>query len=112
MEGDAGKVLFEALAEVSGIAPDVVIEAELAPIMAATFTGFPLVPLSALQVLSIDLGSDVLPALALGAERPRRIGPDPGRDQHHGRVAARGQRWAHGDGSGRIQAAGPPVPIR
>jgi Ca2+-transporting ATPase len=44
--------------------------AELAPILAATFAGFPLVPLSALQVLSIDLGSDVLPALALGAERP------------------------------------------
>ena len=44
--------------------------AELAPILAATFVGFPLVPLSALQVLSIDLGSDVLPALALGAERP------------------------------------------
>lgn len=35
-----------------------------------TFVGFPLVPLSALQVLAIDLGSDVLPALALGAERP------------------------------------------
>jgi len=32
--------------------------------------GFPLVPLTALQVLAIDLGSDVLPALALGAERP------------------------------------------
>jgi Ca2+-transporting ATPase len=44
--------------------------AELAPILAATFVGFPLVPLSALQVLCIDLGSDVLPALALGAERP------------------------------------------
>jgi Ca2+-transporting ATPase len=44
--------------------------AELAPILAAAFAGFPLVPLSALQVLSIDLGSDVLPALALGAERP------------------------------------------
>lgn len=44
--------------------------AELAPILAATLVGFPLVPLSALQVLSIDLGSDVLPALALGAERP------------------------------------------
>ncbi|HUY47790.1 MAG TPA: cation-transporting P-type ATPase [Streptosporangiaceae bacterium] len=44
--------------------------AELAPILAATFAGFPLVPLSALQVLAIDLGSDVLPALALGAERP------------------------------------------
>ena len=44
--------------------------AELAPILAATFVGFPLVPLSALQVLAIDLGSDVLPALALGAEVP------------------------------------------
>ncbi len=44
--------------------------AELAPILAATFVGFPLVPLSALQVLAIDLGSDVLPALALGAQRP------------------------------------------
>lgn len=44
--------------------------AELAPILAATVIGFPLVPLSALQVLAIDLGSDVLPALALGAELP------------------------------------------
>jgi len=43
--------------------------AELSPILVATFVGFPLVPLSALQVLAIDLGSDVLPALALGAER-------------------------------------------
>ncbi len=47
--------------------------AELAPILAATFVGFPLVPLTALQVLAIDLGSDVMPALALGAE-----GPEPG----------------------------------
>jgi magnesium-transporting ATPase (P-type) len=44
--------------------------AELAPILVATFIGFPLVPLSALQVLAIDLGSDVLPALALGSEPP------------------------------------------
>ena len=44
--------------------------AELAPILAATVVGFPLVPLTALQVLAIDLGSDVMPALALGAERP------------------------------------------
>jgi P-type Ca2+ transporter type 2C len=44
--------------------------AELAPILAATLVGFPLVPLTALQVLAIDLGSDVMPALALGAERP------------------------------------------
>jgi calcium-translocating P-type ATPase len=46
--------------------------AELAPILVAAFVGFPLVPLSALQVLAIDLGSDVLPALALGAEVPER----------------------------------------
>jgi P-type Ca2+ transporter type 2C len=43
---------------------------ELGPILAATFTGFPLVPISAVQILAIDLGSDVMPALALGAERP------------------------------------------
>jgi magnesium-transporting ATPase (P-type) len=44
--------------------------AELVPILAATFVGFPLVPISAIQILAIDLGSDVLPALALGAEPP------------------------------------------
>jgi magnesium-transporting ATPase (P-type) len=44
--------------------------AELTPILAATFVGFPLVPITALQILAIDLGSDVLPALALGAEPP------------------------------------------
>ena len=43
---------------------------ELVPILAATFTGFPLVPISAVQILAIDLGTDVLPALALGAEPP------------------------------------------
>ncbi|HUD39784.1 MAG TPA: cation-transporting P-type ATPase, partial [Streptosporangiaceae bacterium] len=37
---------------------------ELAPILIAAAVGFPLVPLSALQVLTIDLGSDILPALA------------------------------------------------
>ena len=42
--------------------------AELTPILVAVFVGFPLVPLSALQVLAIDLGSDVMPALALGTE--------------------------------------------
>lgn len=44
--------------------------AELMPILIAPFVGFPLVPLTALQVLAIDLGSDVMPALALGAEPP------------------------------------------
>jgi len=45
---------------------------ELMPYLFATVARIPLVPLSALQVLSIDLGSDVLPALALGAENPER----------------------------------------
>ncbi|MGO9875013.1 MAG: cation-translocating P-type ATPase [Acidimicrobiia bacterium] len=44
--------------------------AELSPILISVFVGFPLVPLTALQVLAIDLGSDVMPALALGAEPP------------------------------------------
>ena len=44
--------------------------AELVPILVATFAGFPLVPITAVQILAIDLGSDVLPALALGAEPP------------------------------------------
>jgi Ca2+-transporting ATPase len=43
---------------------------ELIPFLFATLAGIPLVPLSALQVLAIDLGSDVLPGLALGAEDP------------------------------------------
>ncbi|MBV8304449.1 MAG: cation transporting ATPase C-terminal domain-containing protein, partial [Acidimicrobiia bacterium] len=43
---------------------------ELMPILVGYFIGFPLVPFTALQILSIDLGSDVMPALALGAEPP------------------------------------------
>ncbi|QUQ64087.1 cation-translocating P-type ATPase [Kutzneria sp. CA-103260] len=43
---------------------------ELVPILVATFAGFPLVPITTLQILAIDLGADVLPALALGAEPP------------------------------------------
>ncbi len=51
--------------------------AELFPFVFATVTGLGLVPLGALQVLAIDLGSDVLPGLALGVEKPggRRHGP-------------------------------------
>jgi Ca2+-transporting ATPase len=44
--------------------------AELFPFVFATVTGLGLVPLGALQVLAIDLGSDVLPGLALGVEDP------------------------------------------
>ena len=43
---------------------------ELFPFVFATLTGVHLVPLTALQVLAIDLGSDVLPGLALGTEKP------------------------------------------
>jgi magnesium-transporting ATPase (P-type) len=44
--------------------------AELMPFLFVTAAGIPLVPLTALQVLAIDLGSDVAPALALGTEKP------------------------------------------
>ncbi len=44
--------------------------AELFPFIFAALGGVRLVPLGALQVLSIDLGSDVLPGLALGTEHP------------------------------------------
>jgi P-type Ca2+ transporter type 2C len=44
--------------------------AELFPFVFAALAGVNLVPLGALQVLSIDLGSDVLPGLALGTEHP------------------------------------------
>jgi len=44
--------------------------AELFPFIFATVAGVNLVPLGALQVLAIDLGSDVLPGLALGTEQP------------------------------------------
>jgi P-type Ca2+ transporter type 2C len=43
---------------------------ELMPVLVAAAVGFPLVPITALQILAIDLGSDVLPALALGTEPP------------------------------------------
>ncbi len=43
--------------------------AELLPFIAFVLLGVPL-PLTVLQILIIDLGTDQLPALALGAERP------------------------------------------
>ena len=43
---------------------------ELIPFVFVSLAGVPLVPLTALQVLAIDLGSDVAPALALGTENP------------------------------------------
>jgi len=43
--------------------------AELAPFAAYVLTGIPL-PLKVLQVLAVDLGTDLIPALGLGAEKP------------------------------------------
>jgi magnesium-transporting ATPase (P-type) len=43
---------------------------ELMPYLFVTVAGIPMVPLTALQVLAIDLCSDVAPALALGTENP------------------------------------------
>jgi Ca2+-transporting ATPase len=43
--------------------------AELAPFAAFVLTGIPL-PLKIVQVLAVDLGTDLVPALALGAEPP------------------------------------------
>jgi magnesium-transporting ATPase (P-type) len=78
---------------------------ELFPIVFTTLAGLPVVPLNALQILSIDLGSDVLPALALGTEEP-----EPGLLQHPPRP--RGERLMSRALIGRfvflgaIQAAG------
>jgi len=45
--------------------------AELVPCLAFVLLRVPL-PLSVLQILSVDLGTDILPALALGTEKPDR----------------------------------------
>ena len=42
---------------------------ELVPFLAYVFLGIPL-PLTVMQILAVDLGTDLLPALALGAEPP------------------------------------------
>jgi P-type Ca2+ transporter type 2C len=42
---------------------------ELVPFLAFVFLGVPL-PLTVVQILAVDLGTDLLPALALGAEPP------------------------------------------
>jgi len=42
---------------------------ELVPYLAFMLFGIPL-PLTIIQILAVDLGTDMLPALALGAERP------------------------------------------
>ncbi len=57
---------------------------ELVPYLAFVLFGIPL-PLTIIQILAVDLGTDMLPALALGAEKP-----DPGVMQRPPR--ARGER--------------------
>jgi calcium-translocating P-type ATPase len=42
---------------------------ELVPFLAFVFLGIPL-PLTVMQILAVDLGTDMLPALSLGAESP------------------------------------------
>jgi magnesium-transporting ATPase (P-type) len=42
---------------------------ELVPFLAFVFLGIPL-PLTVMQILAVDLGTDLLPALSLGAEPP------------------------------------------
>jgi calcium-translocating P-type ATPase len=42
---------------------------EIVPYLAFALLGIPL-PLTVIQILAVDLGTDMLPALALGAERP------------------------------------------
>jgi calcium-translocating P-type ATPase len=78
---------------------------ELVPIVVAAFAGFPLVPLSALQVLAVDLGTDVLPALALGGEPPEpglmRRPPRPREERLFSPVIVRRVAFLGG-----IQAAG------
>ena len=55
---------------------------ELIPYLAFVIFRIPL-PLTIIQILAVDLGTDMLPALALGAERPHhslmRQPPRPGR---------------------------------
>lgn len=58
--------------------------AELVPCLAFVLFKIPL-PLTVMQILSIDLGSDLLPALALGAEKPDPyIMTVPPRSSKHG----------------------------
>jgi sodium/potassium-transporting ATPase subunit alpha len=44
---------------------------ELVPFLCYVLLGIPL-PLSIIQIMAIDLGTDLLPALALGLEKPRK----------------------------------------
>jgi Ca2+-transporting ATPase len=55
---------------------------EIVPFVAFVLLGIPL-PLTVLQILAVDLGTDLLPALALGAERPEAdVMSRPPRSRH------------------------------
>ena len=73
--------------------------AELFPFVFATVAGVGLVPLGALQVLAIDLGSDVLPGLALGTE-------NPGAGRHGPAAAPRSERLMSRATLGRVAYIG------
>ena len=81
---------------------------ELVPYLAFVLFRIPL-PLTIIQILAVDLGTDMLPALALGAEKPDPgvmqppaegaqraaavVGPDGPRLPVSGRAARRRRRW-------------------
>ncbi len=73
---------------------------QILPFVASALFGVPLA-LSIAQILAIDLGTDLLPALALGTERPEReIMRRPPRARHQplidGRLLARAFLWLGG----------------
>jgi len=70
---------------------------ELVPFLAFVLFAIPL-PLTVIQILAVDLGTDLLPALALGAEPPHPgLMRQPPRPRHerllHGPLLARAYLW-------------------
>ncbi|HET7344212.1 MAG TPA: cation-transporting P-type ATPase [Methylomirabilota bacterium] len=69
---------------------------ELVPFLAAVFLRIPL-PLTVMQILAVDLGTDLLPALALGAEPPERdVMQRPPRGRTERLLGARRLAYAYG----------------
>ena len=61
---------------------------EIIPYLAFVLLRVPL-PLTILQILAVDLGTDMLPALALGAEKPtKQLMKEPPRDPRHALLSA------------------------
>jgi magnesium-transporting ATPase (P-type) len=66
------------------------------PFLAAVFLRIPL-PLTVMQILAVDLGTDLLPALALGAEPPERdVMERPPRGRTERLLGARRLAYAYG----------------